>query len=1747
MPNNANPFVEILQEGKDRTKDFEGFVPDIYVDTVGKKTLGYGFNIDDPSISSLFPPDVLSGKRPIARKEADSVFDTVYQRAEKDARRFVGETFDELNQDQKDTIVDMAYNMGYSRLSGFKKFKEAVVNKDWKRAAEELKNSKWFNQVGRRSKAHYDTFRNSSKDLSLANPFKIEEAQAAEEQEENPFKDIVSADDNPFEGIIQGQVQGQADNPFSSAMALPDLTKDEEDKQKVEANIDLVSRFTGIPREYLTPKFYEPTGKPKEDAKKLGFGILVGISAAYEPIERVFHYPVASLTEKLQKGQPFWKSVWESTASLRKFEMDPGERITFFDVAKQYQQDLNKIHNLPEGYTHPLDKPFEVMGGLALRFLMPDILVGGLKATQAAGKAGVKEAVNTLRLGKEATVESLDRLANYIKEAKDYNTFVKAIRGAYPAEEAKSIIGAARELREIILTTPIGATKAQAATSTVTGIIPGAPGEVSLPAQTVGEIMKTPAKEFGRLMQEVKAAEKAIPRPIRPKTLLSWTIKSGRIKTSALQEILGKKEWTQELPFSAGKKDGRDPVELYEEALGDGLITPMPEGYTGGEGQYYIDQLKSSLGKILETAEQQEASIEQEYKAFLEREKEYGEQSIKGPEIESAPQDLAKKDVGEVIQELEGESGVVYLDTNTDANSFIDGVVKQGGTAQIQRVRDDGVIEVVYLKGNADKLTLTPTEGKVEEFSLLDREIYKPNEVLSGYDYSQQKWVTGEAARQVKIKQRKDTIEILKSVNAEKFIASQPSPQNQYSVSQSLQNEMAELSDLESMGILKSDKVPTDWKSSIQGVGGVSPFAVEPTMPPTSLRPSTLQSEIPPLTALKHGLSPEVQQTIFNNAMDAEAKLEEKEKAGRVLMPGLSKETDIQDPKLRGALLAGRRSMSYLGAALVDWIQSATKAIWEGVKLEFEPTLKDFPQLQDDIRTGPITFARKAREQAELALGGLIGNLNNHQKDLFWNLLGMRDLVARGGEGLTLPRNLKVEDIQTELDRVATSAPKGVQDAVAKYETLMSALGQDLITREKLSPDELKSNYFPHYVLDYLPIWWDDAAAFLPRRLRQPYRQYTKQAVGSTKDISISQEALIWHLTSVFMDNAIDDWAMEQLNKYDLPAEAKQALGKIRPGQVVQVGKEKLRGFQYTPGRQMYPAQITNPSVLNKALEEGMTTEEWLASTGKQGGAPVSQGMALGRYNKIYVLPIPIYDKFIKLKNSSGVPEFIILANQATNLWKRITLDFAGIPFQVNNLFGDFMNFFRTSPGAATETPTALRILANLRHPDRLSQWEQHVLQVSQDKDVLGSGFVQEYAQIGPAATSKHLLQQLERLSSLREGFLRLAMLSYQMKRTEVGLPVVAPEFKANVEGLDKLSSAAYVARNFTVDYLAIPDWYRRWIRGFAAPFITFYHVNAKNWAKYTKNKPEGLLLKFLIPLLGLWAYNNTQERREVEERLPDYWRHRPMRINLKTEDLNGDGKPDRALIWSMQTPVDMAGALIGINKIGDKVTLMRAGKMTPREAAIQQLKDSGLGAPETFHALLNPMIQCMEGYMTNRDPRTRQEVVPSELERASDLVKFPYWTRYFIEKMATPFGQYLKDQRGTAVTNLLLSGPLDIQRALGFYWVNLSSADARVDMNETRKQRGDYDTYMFRVEQRYMEGRDFSDIEKEAAANGIRLNPKNIFDRFSSPRVQIEKVKAQLRQTKEPLERRRLEIELDALMKDRAAEYEKTLPKGAR
>lgn len=111
----------------------------VYTDTTGNKTIGWGHKL--PSSSDI---------EDITLAEAQAYFDEDYQKAADAAANFVS-NYDSLTTARQAVLIDMAFNLGKAGLSAFRKFKAAIEANDFDKAADEMLDSKWATQVGRRA------------------------------------------------------------------------------------------------------------------------------------------------------------------------------------------------------------------------------------------------------------------------------------------------------------------------------------------------------------------------------------------------------------------------------------------------------------------------------------------------------------------------------------------------------------------------------------------------------------------------------------------------------------------------------------------------------------------------------------------------------------------------------------------------------------------------------------------------------------------------------------------------------------------------------------------------------------------------------------------------------------------------------------------------------------------------------------------------------------------------------------------------------------------------------------------------------------------------------------------------------------------------------------------------------------------------------------------------------------------------------------------------------------------------------------------------------------------------------------------------------------------------------------------------------------------------------------------------------------------------------------------------------------
>ena len=124
-------FVRVFGE----LKLDEGCRKKPYVDTAGVMTVGYGRNLQDTGIRQDEAEYLLWNDLRFAWDGLIRAYPWVQA----------------LNDARQEVLINMAVNLGLTRLGQFKKMLNALRASDWERAADEMLDSKWATQVGKRA------------------------------------------------------------------------------------------------------------------------------------------------------------------------------------------------------------------------------------------------------------------------------------------------------------------------------------------------------------------------------------------------------------------------------------------------------------------------------------------------------------------------------------------------------------------------------------------------------------------------------------------------------------------------------------------------------------------------------------------------------------------------------------------------------------------------------------------------------------------------------------------------------------------------------------------------------------------------------------------------------------------------------------------------------------------------------------------------------------------------------------------------------------------------------------------------------------------------------------------------------------------------------------------------------------------------------------------------------------------------------------------------------------------------------------------------------------------------------------------------------------------------------------------------------------------------------------------------------------------------------------------------------------
>ena len=125
----------------------EGVVYEIYNDHLGYPTFGVGHLVLESDPEHGQPTGT-----PVEEQRVKECFENDLDIAIGECNAlYEGGEFNDLPDEVQQILVNMMFNMGRTRLSKFKKMHAAILEGNWKEAAKEGRDSRWYKQVTNRA------------------------------------------------------------------------------------------------------------------------------------------------------------------------------------------------------------------------------------------------------------------------------------------------------------------------------------------------------------------------------------------------------------------------------------------------------------------------------------------------------------------------------------------------------------------------------------------------------------------------------------------------------------------------------------------------------------------------------------------------------------------------------------------------------------------------------------------------------------------------------------------------------------------------------------------------------------------------------------------------------------------------------------------------------------------------------------------------------------------------------------------------------------------------------------------------------------------------------------------------------------------------------------------------------------------------------------------------------------------------------------------------------------------------------------------------------------------------------------------------------------------------------------------------------------------------------------------------------------------------------------------------------------
>jgi len=529
-----------------------------------------------------------------------------------------------------------------------------------------------------------------------------------------------------------------------------------------------------------------------------------------------------------------------------------------------------------------------------------------------------------------------------------------------------------------------------------------------------------------------------------------------------------------------------------------------------------------------------------------------------------------------------------------------------------------------------------------------------------------------------------------------------------------------------------------------------------------------------------------------------------------------------------------------------------------------------------------------------------------------------------------------------------------------------------------------EGRYFPHEVENFSDMLGKNLGA-LPRAAREPFRAWTKKAIGSEKSINFAyREAIERDFFRRRVAWSIEDRAAATLPVYDKLPE-------------LRANPEKwAEHFTDSSGRVLTENELPDGEVRNIDGQRYQVFrwrrfyyDGWTPPSDE---AAAAADFILRQDAPIYLIPEETVKYYERDAYNANIRKMIRFNRQYPSWWKKTMVAAGGLGTRAANTFGDFVQYyFQDATGLyyALKFPTLNHVL--FRSLERMTPYEREIKRIM-DEQRAGSGSTW-YGKEGRELAAKlrnmtpterarfwanplNWPEALNKMANTMELWPRAALTMRNYDKIMRGEELHSKVFP--IEGLEPEDQLGVIVRNTFVDPQGVSEGYQQVLRRWYLPFITWYHRTMEYQARYMTKHPIEALLKHGIPAAAMFYWNNILHR-DTERNVSSWTKMFLWHITLPY------GKdPDQHISIVFPTGADLFFNIVQIPQMEEAIA--RWKNRESDKLAYLNWSDAAATAihiGETFFKDildLSPIGQAFEGVVTNKDPRTGEPIVPEKL-----------------------------------------------------------------------------------------------------------------------------------------------------------------------